>query len=395
MKFNKINLLLTCCLAAFTAHVSAESTAKSADKSKAQVTEQNKGRPLRDIVADKYPTNVYIGGTIQYNELDGPKGDLLNKEFRYITPANIYKQSHIHPKPNQWRWEKPDAWIATAKENGQLVRIHGPISPQSSKWALADHRTHTEMLDMLTDYMTALSKRYNGHESVKWLDVVNEAITEEGTWFGPKPGVDKWENPWTILGFETNIPDQFPLLQKLGVPYYILESFAIAKRNAPDLKLILNQHRMTTLESIALMKELVIYLRYRGLRIDGIGWQAHMRNEYVEFADRNHQRLKTLDELVKWAHSNNLEFHVTETNIHLKNEVPYEEQLVADAFTNILEVLLNNRDTGVVGWSVWTIADVPHFKDKTIKTLGIWSDDLVPHKAYYQVQKLLEESASK
>ena len=387
MKFNKINLLLTSCLFGFYANAAPESAAK--------VVEKFEQRPLRDIVADKYPTNVYIGGTIQYGELDGPKGDLLNKEFRYITPANIYKQSHIHPTPNKWQWEKPDAWIKTAKENGQLVRIHGPISPQSSRWALADNRTHTEMLDMLTEYMTALSSRYNGHESVKWLDVVNEAITEEGTWFGPKPGVDKWENPWTILGFETNIPDQFPLLQKQGVPYYIMESFAIAKRNAPDLKLILNQHRMTTPEAIALMKELVMYLRYRGLRIDGIGWQAHFRKEYVEFADKNHERLETFDALVKWAHSNDLEFHVTETNIHVKNTEPYKEQLVANAFSNILEVLLNNRETGVIGWSVWTIADIPHFKEKTIKTLGLWSEDLEPHQAYYQVQKLLEEHSSK
>ena len=351
------------------------------------------GRRLKDIVADKYPENFYIGATIQYGELFGPKGKLLNSEFSYITPSNIYKQSHIHSGPGKWRWDYPDNWIAIAKENNQLVRIHGPISPQVSRWAKSDDRTALELEANLIEFMQALAARYNEEPHVKWLDVVNETITEEGTWFGPKPGVTEWENPWTKMGFITdNIPKQFPLLNKLGVPKYIVRSFIEANKYAPNLKMVINQHRMTTPESIALMKELVMYLRYLGLRVDAIGWQAHFREEYVKFADPKSKELETFDQLIKWSHANNFEFHVTENNIHLKKDAAYNEDLVGQSYANLIQILLNNRKTGVVSWNAWTITDGPHFRNKTTMTTGLWDENYQPRKAYYDVQKVLENS---
>ncbi|WNC73083.1 endo-1,4-beta-xylanase [Thalassotalea psychrophila] len=350
------------------------------------------GRRYKDIVADKYPENVYIGGTIQYGELFGPKGQLLNDEFSYITPANIYKQSHIHSAPGKWQWQKPDHWIAVAKQNNQLVRIHGPISPQVSKWAKNDKRTAVELETNLIEFMGALAARYNNEPHVKWLDVVNETITEEGTWFGPKPGVTEWENPWTTMGFITDIPEQFPLLKKLGVPKYIVRSFIEANKYAPNLKMVINQHRMTTPESIALMKELVIYLRTLGLRVDAIGWQAHFRAEYTEFSDINSEAINTFDQLIKWSHANNFEFHVTENNIHLNKNEAYQAELVGKAYANIVQTLLNNRKTGVVSWNAWTITDGPHFRNQKTTTTGIWNENYQPQKAYYDIQKVLEQS---
>ncbi|OUR76462.1 hypothetical protein A9Q75_16505 [Colwellia psychrerythraea] len=357
-----------------------------------ELTEEPRGRRLKDIVADKYPSNVYIGGTIQYRDLNGGKGELLNNEFSYITPANIYKQSHIHPMPNKWQWQAPDHWLQVAKDNNQLVRLHAPISPQSSKWVRNDARTAEELETMLVEYMTALTKRYNDESQVKWLDVVNETITEEGTWFGPKPGVSAWENPWTKIGFITDIPAKFPLLSKQGVPKYIVQAFEIANKHAPNLKLVLNQHRMTSPESIALMKELVMYLRDRNLRVDALGWQAHLRGEHVDFAHPDSAAIKTFDQLIKWAHQNNLEFHVTENNIHVKNNKPYQEELVAKAFANIARTVVNNHKTGVVSWNLWTLADTPHFRSANITTLGLWDKNFKPKESYYQVQKVLENS---
>jgi len=356
------------------------------------LTEEPNGRRLKDIVADKYPVNVYIGGTIQYRDLNGAKGELLNNEFSYITPANIYKQSHIHGKPNKWQWQAPDHWLEVAKAHNQLVRLHGPISPQSSKWVRDDGRTAAELETMLVEFMTALTKRYNDEPQVKWLDVVNETITEEGTWFGPKPGVKAWENPWTKMGFITDIPAKFPLLSKQGVPKYIVQAFEIANEHAPNLKLVLNQHRMTSPESIALMKELVMYLRDRNLRVDAIGWQAHLRAEHVDFANPDSAAIKSFDQLIKWAHQQDLEFHVTENNIHVKNNKSYQKALVAKAFANIAQVVVDNHKTGVVSWSLWTLADTPHFRSANITTLGLWDKNFKAKESYYEVQKVLENS---
>ncbi len=343
---------------------------------------------IRYIVAQKFPEQVYIGGTIGYQDWDTKLETIYNREFSYITPNNDFKQSKIHPQPGKWKWTVADKWIEKAKENNQLIRLHGPISPQSSKWVLADNRTPEELALIMTEFLTALSQRYNNSPQVKWMDVVNEAITEDGEWFGPKSGVNKWENPWPILGFETDIPDQFPLLQQKGVPVYIIKAFEIANKHAPNLSLLLNQHRMTTDASIDLMKELVMYLRYKGLRVDGIGWQAHLRKEWVDWVKPDSQPLRTFDQLIKWAHVNNLDFHVTENNIILpKSEQP--NQSINTVFANIVQVLLNNRYSGVVSWNLWNVTDSPHFSNPHLTRFGLWENDLQAKSALTNLKALL------
>ena len=236
--------------------------------------------------------------------------------------------------------------------------------------------------------MTAISKRYNNEPQVKWLDVVNETIDEQGNWFGPLPGTEVWQNPWPLLGFEIDIPAQFPLLRKKGVPVYIIKAFELANKHAPNLSLVLNQHRMTSPESIAMVKELVLYLRYRGLRVDGLGWQAHIKEEWPNWISMDNQALKTFDGIVKWAHQHDLDFHVTENNVHYPKNTVQDPQLNL-VFTNIVKTLLNNKATGVVTWNLWNITDRPHFEKKNNLILGLWTKDLQPKPAYLQIKQLL------
>ena len=314
-----------------------------------QTKELSSKTSIRQVVEQKFPEkNVYIGATIGRTDWGSPLEDILNVEFGYVTPANDFKHSYINPSPGVWQWDAADEWLEKIKANNQLLRIHGPISPQVSRWARDDHRTKEELEATLEEFLLALIKRYNGKPNVEWIDVVNETITEEGEWFGPKPGNTKWENPWTLLGFETNISDKYPLLQQKGVPLYIIKSFEIATKYATDMKLMINQHRMTTPESIALIKELVMFLKERGLRVDAIGWQAHIKNEYKGFINANSHYFKQLDNIIKWTHANGMEFHVTEKNIHWQTETPYDEndENIAKVYVNILNVLLANRHSG-------------------------------------------------
>ncbi len=67
------------------------------------------------------------------------------------------------------------------------------------------------------------------------MDVVNETIdANTGEWFGPKPGTDKWENPWPIIGYDTT--------HALRPPLYIKRAFELANEYAPNIKQIINQH---------------------------------------------------------------------------------------------------------------------------------------------------------
>ena len=71
----------------------------------------------------------------------------------------------------------------------------------------------------MIDFMTASAKRYNEEPIVKYMDVVNETILPQGSWFGPKPGTDRWENPWLTMGLDEN-----------GFPKYIVKAFEISTK---------------------------------------------------------------------------------------------------------------------------------------------------------------------
>ena len=164
------------------------------------------GRRLQAILADKYPLDsLYIGGTTGWKKREQGTGDIIDREFSYVTPENDFKQATAHPKPGIWNWEPGDKWIEHCAEINQVVRLHGPISPQCSVWAMEDHRTAEELEQNLIEYMTAQCQRYDAYDHVKWMDVVNETITTSGRWFGPKSGTDKWENPWTIIGYDLSL----------------------------------------------------------------------------------------------------------------------------------------------------------------------------------------------
>jgi len=354
------------------------------------LAQESAEKTIRQLVTLYHPNNVYIGATAGHKNWGSPIESILNKEFSYITPKNDFKQTRIHPRPGKWNWKVSDQWIEKAKQNNQIVRLHGPISPQSSKWVKEDHRTSAELEQILIEFMTALSKRYNNEPVVKWMDVVNETIDEQGNWFGPVKGTSEWENPWTILGFETNIPAQFPLLQKKGVPLYIIKAFELSNKYAPNISQVLNQHRMTSPKSIAMVKELVMYLRYRGLKVDGLGWQAHIKSELPAFMSKGSGALKTFDNVIKWAHQNDLDFHVTENNLHYP-KYKKQDPAIYLAFVNIVKTLLNNKSTGVVTWNLWNINDQPQFEDKRKLILGLWTDKLQAKPVYDQIKAVLVE----
>ena len=313
---------------------------------KTQVKKASGG--IKDLLADNgYDANqVYVGATLNHRQLNTKVSKLFLDEFTYSTPENCAKQARIHPMPGVWDWKQINDYLDFADKNNITLRIHGPISPQASHWAKTDSRTKEELEKNMVEYFTALCKRMNKEPSVKWMDVVNETITPEGVWFEEKPGVKLWENPWEQIGRDEN-----------DVPLYITKAFEIANKYATKKSLVFNQHGGMEPKMWEKVKETILYLKKKGYRIDGLGWQAHLRSNKPLALDK--KQLEYFASLIDWAHQHNLDFHVTEIDYKIWDSVRSQTALKeqGDAYANILKVLLSKRNQGVVTYNTWGMVD--------------------------------------
>lgn len=381
----KTYLLLSFMLGSFGCSATAGCTQSSHDISTSVCTEDMMQLPLKDI-ARKYPHgNLQIGVAMNPTSLDTPSGIIAQREFGYITPENDFKQSYIHPVPDSWRWEKSDTWIDYAKKHGIIIRMHSPISPQCSKWVKNDARTGEELAPVMEDYLTKLCIRYANNSCVKWMDVVNETVSKNkiadkkygtmecGDWFSSRIGDGTWENPWTRIGYDDK--------SEIKVPLYILRAFKICNQYAPQVKQIINQHGNFEAKVWDKIKKTVAYLRNNGCRVDGLGWQAHIDAGW----EKTPGALERLDSFVTWCHDNNLEFHVTEMNVWLKEGTTEQEQ--EETYAAVIKTLSKHTHAGVIGICFWNIRDNetqhPDWKG------CLWDKDGNPKPSYNRIKREL------
>jgi len=333
------------------------------------------GPRLKDIVAERYAGQVWIGGTTGWAKRERGSGIVLDREFSYVTPENDFKQNTIHPSPDQWDWSAADAWIEHCRTTGQALRLHSPIGPQCSTWAKDDARTGAELRANLTEFMTTLCRRYRDAEPVKWMDVVNETVLANGEWATPQPGTDAWENPWPAIGYDDSVP--------LRPPLYLKEAFAIAGREAPNIALVYNHNGSMQQPMWDKVKAAILYLREQGLRVDGVGWQAHVDVGWEQVPGN----LDKLHALIRWAHGHQLAFHVTENTVWLKQDKAYEAQ--AATYAAIVGALLQHREAGQVTWNTWNLGDLDPWTRTRPYEGCIFAGDYAPKPAYYAIQRVL------
>ena len=339
------------------------------------------GPRLREIAPIGGSIPLLIGGSISA-PLRGTVAEVIvNREFQFITPANAFKQASVHPEPGKWKWTKADAWVDHCERHGQIMRLHACVSPQCSAWSEEDDRTPEELRQVMEEYVEGVCKRYGSRKHVRWMDVVNETVTRKGEWFGPRPGVGQWQNPWTQIGFDESHP--------LRPPLYIKRAFEIADQHAPDIKLLYNQHGDMEPEAWKKVCATVMYLRSEGVRVDGIGWQAHVNAGF----EKDSENMRRLNKLIEWAHRNDLEFHVTENTVWMrKGELNATSDEQAATFGAIVKVLLQHCKNGVVTWNVWQMRDTDTQRPEMMGAM--FEKDGQPKPSYYAVQRELMDFQS-
>ncbi|MAU63991.1 MAG: hypothetical protein CMC38_06590 [Flavobacteriaceae bacterium] len=336
---------------------------------------------FKKIISDNYNKDSFkFGATLNFFQLNSDTEKLFLKEFTYTTAENSFKQTIVHPEPDIWNWDRVDAFINFANTNNVEMRVHGPIGPQSSTWAKEDFRTKEELTKNYEEFLTELCKKINNEKNIKWMDVVNETIGSNGEWTDKKDGTNKWENPWTQIGKNND-----------GIPLYIIRSFEIADQFAPNISLVFNQHAGMQPEMWDKVKETILYLKNKGIRIDGLGWQAHLRDNVV--LSLNKEKLDYLLSLIDWAHQNNLDFHITEIDYRLVGTNPTSSQYnrQAHGYTNILKILISKRNNGVVTYNTWGVYDKNDISSHEFKY--IYDSNLNPKKAVDELKKALKSKS--
>ena len=343
---------------------------------------EEKVESFKKIVSDNYDVDKFkLGATLNFYQLNSNVQQLFLKEFNYTTAENSFKQTIVHPDPDTWNWERVDAFINFANTHNIEMRVHGPVGPQSSVWAKDDARSIEELSKNYQEFLVELCKRINNQKNIKWMDVVNETIASNGQWTDKKEGTDKWENPWTQIGKNDD-----------GIPNYIIKSFEIADQYAPNVSLVFNQHAGMQPVMWDRVKETILYLKNKGLRVDGLGWQSHLRDNVV--LSLNKEKLDYLLSLIDWAHQNELDFHITEIDYRLVGNSPNATNFnrQAQGYTNILKSLIAKRSSGVVTFNTWGIYDKNNISSHEFKY--IYDSNLNPKKAVGEMKIALKNKNS-
>ena len=323
-----------------------------------------------------------VGSTLIHRELSSNYANLFLKDFKYLTAMNAAKQSNINPTKGSWKWNQIDNFAKFSKDNNLLFRLHSPIGPQCSKWIKDDARTADELQASLDEFLFRLLDRYKDFDNIKWIDVVNETILASGKWLGSKPGNSKWENPWLDIGLDEN-----------GYPLYIIRAFELADKYAPNKKLVYNQNGGMQIPMWEKLKETVMYLKSKGQRVDGIGWQGHLMNNngLKQFVENLDEELKKLSDLIDWAHSNKLEFHITELDYYNdgENNIFNSVKKQAEVYQKLMDLLQEKSKNGLVTVNFWSMGERISSRGKKGHYMSIYDNDTIPTKTYEVVKKFI------
>ncbi len=213
---------------------------------------------LKEAFADYF----LIGAALNEDQVLGklPQATtLIKRQFNSLTPENLLKWESVHPEPDRYDFDSADKFVEFGEKNNMFIVGHTLVwHNQTPRWVFEDENgkalDREALLKRLKDHIQTVMGRYKGR--IDGWDVVNEAIET-------LPGDDtqgRWrETKWReIIG-----------------PDYIEKAFEFAQEADPEAELYYNDYDEWKSGKREFLVELVKSLKAKGIRIDGIGLQAH------------------------------------------------------------------------------------------------------------------------
>ena len=284
--------------------------------------------------------------------------DLICEQFNAVSPESVLKPEYIHPTPDRWNFEPGDAYCKFAADHGLKALGHTLMWHNQTPdffWLNPDGsvRSDEEMRQTLVEYIEKTVTHFKG--KVYAWDVVNEIVSEDHNRSDEGNGFYRKDKGWEKY-YRGNKDDLVAL------------AFSTAQRCDPDAELYYNDYNMWRQTKVDGAVHIVKMLQERGIRIDGVGIQAHWGLNYPDMKDVE----KTIDRL----HALGVKVMITELDIDMlplskegqmtgkalqdhalqreefmrwlnpyKNGMPADvEQQLANRWEEVMRTLYNRRD---------------------------------------------------
>ena len=205
---------------------------------------------------DFAPKTMRIGVALNRKQSDGkdPAALLIvARHFNQVSPENLLKWEAVHPDPDRYDFGPADRYVELGRSHGMFVVGHALLwHQQTPAWVFAGEggkkADRDTLLARLRSHVATVVGRYRGR--IGGWDVVNEALEEDGT---------LRKTPW---------------LEAIGEDY-IAKAFEFAHEADPEAELYYNDYNLWKPAKRDAAIRLVQGLKAKGLRVDGIGEQAH------------------------------------------------------------------------------------------------------------------------
>ena len=208
-----------------------------------------------------FESNFKIGVALnkkQIKQKNTREAELIKLEFSSLTAENIMKWEEIHPNEKKYNFKFSDLLVELAIDNnqdliGHTLVWHNQIPEWVTRNADGSLVDREKLFLNIDQHISKVVGRYSG--KIKGWDVVNEAILDDGSF--------RKNDFYNIAGED-----------------YIFKSFEIAQKVDPSAELYYNDYSMYKPEKCDAAIVVADKIKDKGIRIDGIGLQAHWGLDY-------------------------------------------------------------------------------------------------------------------
>lgn len=308
---------------------------------------------------------ITIGAAVATNALrdDASYRELLAREFNALSSENAMKFEPLSPRRNVYDFTDADRLINFAKDHNMQVHAHVLVwHSQLPKWLTEGKFSRDELIEILKNHIQTVVGHFRG--KVAAWDVVNEALTDEGT---------LRNTIWS---------------QGIG-PEYIAMAFRWAHEADPNVSLYYNDYNGEGLGTKSdAIYNLVKTLKVKGVPIQGVGMQMHTG---VGWAPPPRDVIDNINRLGQLG----LDVHISEMDVQIQKATGTEsEKLTSQAriYSQIMGACLSTK--ACKSFTVWGLTDkhswVPGFTGQPDAPL-LFDGSYRPKPAYYALLEVLKK----